>query len=353
MENRAMSIELLRIKSSYASLRLLFPLNVVYCHKQNNMQRDIIHMEKKPLLTRTGVVVGLAILCNALWGSAIPFINLGYKLFAIPAGAAATQIVFAGCRFFLAGLLTILFTSVMQRRIVRPKKQNIYMVFCLGALQTVMQYVFFYIGVANTPSVKGAIIQGLNAFVAILIACYIFRSEKMNLLKWVGGALGVLGIIVVNLDGSSLGGSVSLLGEGFLMISMVAGACSAGAIKFFGQREDPVALSGWQFMLGGAIMACAGYLFGGRLHPTGVGSVAVLLYLAALSAVAYTLWSVLLKFNPVSRIAPFMFLQPIFGVLLSLILYGGAELPLARYAAALVLVCLSIVIVGKGQQVKA
>ena len=307
-------------------------------------------MEKKPLLTHTGVVVGLAILCNALWGSAIPFINLGYKLFAIPAGAAATQIVFAGCRFFLAGLLTILFTSVMQRRIVRPKKQNIYMVFCLGALQTVMQYVFFYIGVANTPSVKGAIIQGLNAFVAILIACYLFRSEKMNLLKWVGGALGVAGIVVVNLDGSSLGGSVSLLGEGFLMISMVAGACSAGAIKFFGQREDPVALSGWQFMLGGAIMAASGFLMGGRLNPAGIGAPLVLLYLASLSAVAYTLWSMLLKHHPGSRIAVYMFLQPVFGVMLSLNLYPETQTPLLRYGTALVLVCLSIVVVGKGQQ---
>ena len=309
-------------------------------------------MEKKPLLSRGPVVVGLAILCNALWGSAIPFINLGYKLFAIAAGESATQIVFAGCRFFLAGLLTILFASLGRRTLVRPKKQNIHMVFCLGALQTVVQYLFFYIGVANTPSVKGAIIQGLNAFVAILIACYIFRSEKMNALKWIGGVLGVAGIVAVNLDGSSLGGGVKLMGEGFLLISMVAGACSAGAIKYFAQREDPVALSGWQFMLGGLIMAIAGFAFGGRLHPTGVGSMAVLLYLAALSAVAYTVWSVLLKYNPVSRIAPFMFLQPIFGVVLSLILYGGENMPFVRYAVALVLVCLSIVIVGKGQQVK-
>ena len=71
--------------------------------------------------------------------------------------------------------------------------------------------------------------------------------------------------------------------------------------------------------------------------------------LAALSAIAYTVWSVLLKYNPVSRIAPFMFLQPIFGVTLSLLLYGGEMGDLPRYAAALALVCLSIVIVGKGQ----
>ena len=307
-------------------------------------------MEKKPLLARGPVVIGLAILCNALWGSAIPFINLGYKLFAIPAGETATQIVFAGCRFFLAGFLTILFTSVFQRSLVRPKKQNIHMVFTLAALQTFIQYMFFYIGVANTPSVKSAIIQGLNAFVAILVACYLFRSEKMNALKWIGGMLGVAGIVVVNLDGSGFGGSMSLMGEGCLLISMITGACCSGVIKAFGQKENPVALCGWQFMLGGVVMAAVGFAFGGRLHPTGVGSVAVLLYLAALSAIAYTLWSVLLKYNPVSRIAPFMFLQPIFGVTLSLLLYGGAAGDLPRYAAALALVCLSIVTVGKGQR---
>jgi len=306
-------------------------------------------MKKKPLMQNLVAVSLLAILCNMLWGSAIPFINLGYKLFEIPAGAAATQILFAGCRFFLAGLLTIVFTSLPKKRLVRPERKNLHMVAALAMLQTVTQYLFFYIGVANTPSVKGAIIQGLNAFVAILVACYLFRSEKMNSLKWIGGVLGVAGVIVVNLDGSSLGGAVTMKGEGFLLISMLAGACSSGAIKHFSQKEDPVALSGWQFMLGGAFMAAAGFAMGGRLHPASIGAPLVLLYLAALSAVAYTLWSVLLKHNPVSRIAVFMFLQPVFGVMLSLILYPETQAPLLRYAAALALVCLSIVVVGKGQ----
>ncbi|MGN0776970.1 MAG: DMT family transporter [Candidatus Ventricola sp.] len=305
--------------------------------------------ENKPLLARTPVVIGLAILCNALWGSAIPFINLGYKLFAIPSGETATQILFAGCRFFLAGALTILFASLPRKTLVRPKRENLHMVVKLGMLQTVAQYVLFYIGVARTTSVKGAIIQGLNAFVAILIACYIFRSERMNRLKWIGGAVGVAGVVIMNLGGDVSGG-VRLTGEGFLILSMIASACSAGTIKLFSAREDPVALSGWQFMLGGAIMAAAGFLLGGRLQPTGIGAPAVLLYLAALSAVAYTVWALLLKYNPVSRIAPYMFLQPIFGVVLSLLLYGGADTPLLRCGAALVLVCLSIVIVGKGQQ---
>ncbi|MED9820916.1 MAG: DMT family transporter [Christensenellales bacterium] len=309
--------------------------------------------EKKPILAQAPVVIGLAILCNALWGSAIPFINLGYRLFEIPSSETATQILFAGCRFFLAGALTILFGSIPRRRLIRPKLENLHMVVKLAMLQTVTQYVLFYIGVARTTSVKGAIIQGLNAFVAILIACYVFRSETMNRLKWIGGAVGVAGVVLVNLSGDGFAGGVRLTGEGFLFLSMIASACSAGAIKLFSTHEDPVALSGWQFMLGGAIMAAAGFALGGRLHPTGWGAPLVLLYLAAVSAVAYTVWALLLKYNPVSRIAPYMFLQPIFGVLLSLLLYGGEQAPLLRYGAALVLVCLSIVLIGRGQREKA
>ena len=303
-----------------------------------------------PFFARPMVAVLCAIGCNMLWGSAIPFINLGYKLFAIPTGAITTQILFAGCRFFLAGLLTILFACVQRRTLVVPKKQSIDKVVKLALTQTIAQYFFFYIGVANTASVKGAIIQGLNAFVSILIACYLFKTERMNALKWIGGLLGVAGIVAVNLNGSAIDASVSLTGEGFLMLSMFAGACSAGLIKRYGQHDDPVALSGWQFMLGGAVMAAGAFAMGGRLHPQHIGAAAVLLYLAFLSAVAYTVWSLLLKVNPVSRIAVYMFLQPVFGVLLSLILYGSSDVPLLRYGAALVLVCLSIVIVGKGQQ---
>lgn len=41
-----------------------------------------------------------------------------------------------------------------------------------------------------------------------------------------------------------------------------------------------------------------------------------------LSAVAYTLWGVLLKYNPVSRVTIFGFMNPMFGVLLSAVFLG-------------------------------
>ena len=306
---------------------------------------------KKETLTRPAVVTLLACLCCLLWGSAVPFINLGYRLFSIPEGETASQILFAGCRFTLAGLLAVLIASVPRRRFVLPQPGNWGRVARLSLVQTIAQYVFFYIGVAHTTSVKGSIIQGLNAFVTILIACYVFRSERMSARKWLGGLIGLAGIVLVNMDGTRIDPSVSLFGEGFLVISMVAAAFSSGLIKRYSQHEEPVCLSGWQFVLGGLTMIAVGLLLGGRLHPQRLLALPVLLYLAMISAVAYSLWAVLLKHNPVSRVAVFTFLQPVFGVLLSLLLVDrGADVPLLRYGAALALVCASIAVVNSAQQ---
>ena len=289
-----------------------------------------------------------AVACNLLWGSAIPFINIGYGHFGITGGDTGSQLLFAGCRFFLAGVLTVLFRSVTRGRAALPEGPGGWRaagILCLA--QTVAQYIFFYIGVANTASVKASIIQGLNAFVSILIAAYVFRYERMNGRKWLGGALGVMGVAAVSLGGSVDGG-MKLTGEGFLILSMTSCAASAGLIKRFSRNRDPVALSGWQFIMGGCVLAALGAVMGGRLAPDGIGAWAVLGYLAFLSAAAYGVWSVLLKRHPVSRVAVFMFLQPLFGVVLGLLLVNQPlTRPWYQYALGLVLVCLSIYIVNR------
>ena len=53
---------------------------------------------------------------------------------------------------------------------------------------------------------------------------------------------------------------------------------------------------------------------------SGMGAVMILLYLALVSSVAYTLWGILLKYNDVSKISIFGFMNPVIGVILSALL---------------------------------
>ena len=64
---------------------------------------------------------------------------------------------------------------------------------------------------------------------------------------------------------------------------------------------------------------------GGHLENVTTGGVVIIFYLAMVSAVAYTLWSVLLAWNDVSKVAIFGFVNPLCGVILSALILGEAK----------------------------
>ena len=307
--------------------------------------------DKSFLGTLPGLILGCLISCG-LWGSAYPCVKIGYELFGITGSDVASRLVFAGTRFTIAGIMVVVGVSIAQRRALLPAKRDLGAIGILALFQTVLQYFFFYGGLSHAAGVTSSIIGAAAYFFAILFAALIFKTENLTRKAVIGCTIGFAGVVLVNLGGSGDAAfSFALDGEGFILLSSVAGAISTCFIAVLGRTHDSVLLSGWQFVIGGAVMAAAGALLGGRLHPQRTEAVGVLLYLAALSAVAYTLWAVLLKVNPVSRVAVYMFLEPVFGVLLSLMLVDSqAGIPLLRCGAALALVCLSIVIIGRGQR---
>ena len=256
-----------------------------------------------------------------------------------------STILFAGIRFTAAGIITVLIYSLARRKLLYPKLQNIPKVLTVSAFQTVLQYIFFYIGLANTTSVKGTIASGSSAFFCVLIASLIFRQEKLTAKKIIACVLGFLGIIIVNLDGLEL--TMNFLGDGFVILSTVCYAFSSVLMKRYSKYEDPVVISGYQFIIGGAFMIAVGLIAGGKLNLTNASGIALLVYLAFLSAIAYALWGMLLKFNPVSRVSIFSFTTPIFGTILSFIFLPSSNgvKPL-NLAVTLVLVSLGILLLN-------
>ncbi len=301
---------------------------------------------KEQFMTKTVVVWLGALLCCALWGSAFPCIKIGYQLFEIPSDATATQILFAGCRFTLAGILAIIIGSVLNHRILIPKQGSWGKITKLCMLQTVAQYLFFYIGLANTSGVKASIIEGVNVFISILVASLIFRQEKLTARKMLGCIIGFAGVILVNITGG-IDMAFTFTGDGFIVLSTIAYAFSSVMIKRYSQEENPVTLSGYQFVLGGLIMVVCGLIMGGRLTMISGAGIAMLLYLAVISAVAYSMWGVLLKYNPVSRVTVFGFMNPVFGVILSAIFLRESGSIGVVCILALVLVCAGIYIVNR------
>lgn len=258
----------------------------------------------------------IALFCVCLWGSAAPFIKMGYSLFNIESSDTASILVFAGLRFTLAGILVILAGSKQTKKLLKPSVSSIKAIMVLALCQTMGQYFFYYVGLAHTTGVNGAIITGTGAFISLLIAAWIFKFEQLNLRKIFGCVLGFLGIVLMNLDGfSSM--SISLLGDGLVLCSQLCSSLSAAFIKKYTQKFNAIMLSGYQFLLGGSLLTLTGVIMGGSLQLENMQGLLVLVYLAFLSACAYTLWGILLSFHPVSKIGIYNCLIPVVGVLLS------------------------------------
>ncbi len=292
------------------------------------------------MLTNPFVIALLALLCCALWGSATPAIKTGYRLLQVE--GVASIMLFAGVRFFLAGVLTILIFSIARRRILFPKKKNFGRVLTVSAFQTVIQYIFFYLGLAYTSGVKGTVASGSSAFFAVLIASLFFKQERLTAKKILACVAGFLGIIIINLDGLTFTNDwLDLMGVGMVLLSTIAYSISSVLMKKYSAKEDPVTISGYQFLFGGLFMIATGLIAGGRITLDSLGGVADLIYLSLLSAVAYAVWGILLKYNPVSRVTVFSFATPVFGVLLTMLFLPGEASKINPLNLALTLVLIS------------
>lgn len=300
--------------------------------------------QKKNVLQNIYVVALLAIICCALWGSAFPCIKAGYGIFGIDKADTASQILFAGIRFTLAGILAVAIGSFAAKKPLIPRKKSFKYILALAMVQTVIQYVFFYSALARAGGVSSAIINGSNVFLSVLVAALIFRTERLTVKKVAGCLLGFAGVIAVSLGGGGV--SFSPTGEGFVLIAALAYAFSTVMLKLFSQYENPVLLSGWQFIVGGVIMTAFALAFGGHITVNTAAAFGLLFYMACISAVAYSLWGLLMKYNDVSRVAVFGCANPIMGTLLSAIFLKESSVIGLQIIIALALVSAGIIIVN-------
>lgn len=285
----------------------------------------------------------LALVCCALWGSAFPCVKIGYEWFHID--GAGSQVLFAGYRFFTAGVFTFVLSCILERKLITMKKSSVPYVFGQGILQTTVQYVCFYIGLAHTTGAKGSVINASNAFFTILVAHFLLKEEKITWRKALGCLVGFAGVIVINLAPGAWGSGFYLMGEGMVLLCAFSYGASSVTLKLISDRERPTTITAYQLLFGGAVLIIIGMATGGAVRGFTERTTMLFIYMALLSTVSFTLWAELVKYNPVGKVAIFGFSIPVFGVAFSAI-FLKENIWTVQNLAALVLVSIGILIVN-------
>lgn len=302
-------------------------------------------MKSNRLLTNKIVVTTLALICTALWGTAFAAIKQGYKVFSIENNDIPSMLVFAGVRFFTAGIFVYIALVIIKRQAFIPKPRELLGMSTLGIVQTTLQYIFLYIALVFVTGTKSSIYSSFSAFFGVLLAPLFFKGDKITVRKIFGCAVGFCGIILINLGANGSFGSFTILGDGFLILSNLCGAFGNIFAKRLSKESDPIFVSASQLTVGGAILILCGLSFSGSISFTSVECFGIMIYLALISSAAFAIWTVLLKHNDVSIISTFLLMIPVFGTITSGIILGE-EIFTTVNAVSIILVATGIVFVN-------
>lgn len=295
-------------------------------------------------------VISLAIFCTFLWGSAFPVLKLSFTELQIGHSDTSAKIVFAGMRFFMAGLFILIYLAIKNPNLVKVKKSQIPILVVFGICQTTIQYFFFYIGLSKVTGMQGAILNSSGIFLAIIFAHFFYKDDKLNWQKMLGIIAGFSGIIVANW-GQELQFQFQLTGEGFMILAGLTTAITTIMTKELAIGIHPVTLTGWQLTIGSIVLLLIGMpqLEENALifTPFAWG---LLIYAAILSSLAFTLWTAILKYNKAGEISIYNFLTPIFGSVLSVLFVPGEAFHIF-IIIALILVSIGIIVINyKGKE---
>jgi len=285
-----------------------------------------------------------AIFCNMLFGSASPFIKLGYDYFSI-VDDVFSKILYAGIRFFISGIIVFLIDIIMSKKIPTVSRGNRMNVFFTAITYTFLQYTFFYIGLSKTTGALASVINSSSAFVAVILAHFIYRDDKLNISKAAGCVFGFLGVLLACLTNTGAE-SFEFIGEGFIFLTALFFVVGSVINKKSTQKNSSFTVTAYNLLIGGFLLILAG-LFGykGEIVIT-VKGVLVLGYLILVSSVGFTLWSSLLKKYPIGKLSVYNFIIPVSGTLFSGLFLKENVFTL-QFVIALVLVSFGIFVVNR------
>ena len=283
----------------------------------------------------------LALLACLLWSTAFAGIKIGLTY--------TTPLRFAGIRFIISGLMIFPFVPDKKRNF-SILGQNIKTVLLISLFQTVILYTLFYLGMDRTPAAIGAIIVGGGPLFVAFLAHFTTGRDPLTLRKIVALLIGFSGIILLAAARDREAGDhmTVLLGIGLLVGGNFAGSYGNILVSTRRTNLSPVFLTAVQIFIGGCTIFLLSLLFEG--FTSGHKPLAYYLslgWLSMLSAVAFTLWFIILS-RPevkVSEVNIWKFIIPVFGAVLSWLLVKG-EHPLWHTVAGMILIASSIVIIN-------
>ena len=309
---------------------------------------------KKNVPKATTIAVA-AVIANIIWGTPFKLIKVMNNEMKISPEIFGNHylgqvLATISLRFFIAGIMTLIFAKFIKQNIFNIKKRQWREVIIMGLLSTTAAYFFFNIANVNiTSTINSTILAQSTIFFAAILAHFDYKNDKLTPIKVIGLVVGFMGLIISQLTGGvrlSDMFSFSLTGEGFMLIYGLLAALATMLAKRIGSTLNSFVMTGWNLIIGSLGLYIIGFVMGGRLSAINwtVTGGALLIILAAASAIPFSLWYWAAQYGNLGEITVYKFIMPISGSILAVLLGESVTVSLM---VGLALVCLSIILINR------
>ena len=302
---------------------------------------------KQSIFQRPAWVVLFALTAAIAWGWAYPLIKLGFEEWHITQDMTGSKMLFAGIRFAISGLIILAIGRSTRKSFKMSSSWDWLYIIAFALINTTIHYTFFYIGLSHSEGARAAILNSLGTFLLVLLACMVFKSDRITSSKILGCLVGFAGILALNVGGGE-SGKFTFLGDGMIILNALCSAFAGLMTRGVSRRIDIFVGTGYSLAIGGLLLIIPGIALGGTLPHISVAGLVILTLLIAISTLGFSLYNKLLSCNPVGKVAIFNSLIPIVGALSSCLCLG--EPFYWKYLLAALLATTGIYIINRGKK---
>ena len=224
------------------------------------------------------------------------------------------------------GLLIFMIASGRIREIVKLSYRDVLISLGLGVLGFFFYQILTFSALARIPASMNALLVSNNVVFIALLAALILK-ERIRPARIIGIALALCGVVLVTFNkGFSFGagaGSIDVLGCSFSLLA----ALSSALYSVIGKRvlisNDPLIVVALAIFSGAVLLTILTATTVGfsEIFLAGWPTVLITVFLGlTMIGIAYPLWFICLKRLPISQISIYIYLTPVFAVILSLII---------------------------------
>ncbi|MHB1376032.1 MAG: DMT family transporter [Candidatus Humimicrobiaceae bacterium] len=224
------------------------------------------------------------------------------------------------------GLLIFLIASGRAKKIFELSRSDTLISLGLGVFGFFLYQILTFSALARIPASMNAILVSNNVVFIVLLAA-LFLKEHVRPLSVIGIILAICGVVLVTFNkGFSIGdgaGGIYLLGCVFSLLAALSAALYSVIGKKVIKSNDPLIVAALAIFSGAVLLTILTAVTVGfsEVFLAGWPTILLMVFLGlTMISIAYPLWFICLKRFPASQISIYIYLTPVFAVILSLII---------------------------------